>query len=147
MVAEGIPTSIGILFMVVMAMVMTYAGMTFLLARGIIGVAGGIYPLLSPLVGLLGCFMTGSNTNSNVLFGALQRDIGLLLEKNPAIIAALQTTGGALGSMIAPAKVLVACATAGLQGKEGEVMRLVMRYCLPMTVIIGLLGWILLTLY
>ena len=143
---EGVPTSIGVLCMVVMAMVMSYSGMTVLLARGTIGVAGGVYPLLSPLVGLLGCFMTGSNVNSNVLFGALQRDIALLLGKNPAVIAALQTTGGALGSMIAPAKVLVACATAGLQGKEGEVMALVLRYCLPMTLIIGLLGWVLLSL-
>jgi lactate permease len=145
-VAEGIPTSIGVLCMVVMAMVMSYSGMTVLLARGTTIVAGGIYPLLSPLVGLVGCFVTGSNVNSNVLFGALQRDIAVLLEKNPAIIAALQTTGGALGSMIAPAKVLVACATAGLQGKEGEVMRLVMRYCLPMTALIGLLGWVVLSI-
>ena len=144
-VAEGVPTSIGVLCMVVMAMVMSYSGMTVLLARGTIGVAGGVYPVLSPLVGLLGCFMTGSNVNSNVLFGALQRDIAVLLGKNPAVIAALQTTGGALGSMIAPAKVLVACATAGLQGKEGEVMALVLRYCLPMTLIIGLLGWVLLS--
>jgi lactate permease len=143
-VAEGIPTSIGVLCMVVMAMVMSYSGMTVLLARGTTIVAGGIYPLLSPLVGLVGCFVTGSNVNSNVLFGALQRDIAVLLEKNPAIIAALQTTGGALGSMIAPAKVLVACATAGLQGKEGEVMALTIRYCLPMTLVIGLLGWVLL---
>ncbi|MFQ5848519.1 MAG: L-lactate permease [Candidatus Methylomirabilales bacterium] len=145
-VEEGIPTSIGILFMVVMAMVMSYSGMTFLLARGTIAVAGGAYPVLSPFVGLLGCFMTGSNTNSNVLFGALQRDIALLLGKNPAVMAALQTTGGALGSMVAPAKVLVACATAGLQGKEGEVMGVTMRYCLPLTLLIGILGWVILSL-
>jgi len=145
-VEEGIPTSVGVLCMVIMAMIMSYSGMTFLLARGIIAVAGGAYPFLSPLVGLLGCFMTGSNVNSNVLFGALQKDIAVLLHKDPAIIAALQTTGGALGSMIAPAKVLIACATAGLQGKEGEVMGLVMRYCLPMTVLIGLLGWVVLSL-
>lgn len=145
-IQEGVPTTVGVLFMIVMAMIMTYSGMTFLLARGTIAAAGGIYPLLGPLVGLLGCFMTGSNTNSNVLFGALQRDIALLLQKNPAIMAALQTTGGALGSMIAPAKVLVACATAGLQGKEGEVMRVAIRYCLPMTLLMGLLGWAILTL-
>lgn len=146
-VREGIPTSVGILFMVVMAMVMSYSGMTFLLARGTIGIAGGVYPLLAPIVGLLGCFMTGSNTNSNVLFGALQRDIALLLGKNPAIMAALQTTGGALGSMVAPAKVLVACATAGLQGKEGEVIGVVMKYCLSLTLLTGILGWILLTVF
>ncbi len=143
-VAQGLPTSLAILGMVAMAMIMSYAGMTFLLARGVIAVAGAAYPLLSPVVGVLGCFVTGSNTNSNVLFGALQRDIAVLLHRDPAILAALQTTGGALGSMIAPAKVLVACSTAGLQGKEGEVMREALKYCLPMTALMGVLGWIVL---
>jgi lactate permease len=145
-VHQAVPTSLAILWMVIMAMVMSYSGMTFLLARGIIAVAGGAYPFLSPVVGLLGCFVTGSNTNSNVLFGALQRDIAVLLDRDPAILAALQTAGGALGSMIAPAKVLVACATAGLQGKEGEVMREAMKYCLPMIALIGALGWVIVAL-
>jgi lactate permease len=86
--------------------------------------------------------VTGSNTNANFLFGALQRDVAILLRENPAIMAALQTTGGALGSMIAPAKVLVVCATAGLQGKEGEVMGVAMKYCLPLTLLMGVLGWL-----
>ncbi len=141
--AEAIPTSIGILTMVLMALVMVYSGMTFLLARGTHAVAGGLYPLLAPFVGLLGCFMTGSNTNSNILFGAFQRDIAGLLGANPALMAALQTTGGALGSMIAPAKVLVACATAGLSSREGEVMGTALKYCLPLVAMVGIAGWVL----
>jgi lactate permease len=142
-VAEAVPTSIGILAMVLMALVMVYSGMTFLLARGTHAVAGGLYPLLAPFVGLLGCFMTGSNTNSNILFGAFQRDIAGLLGANPALMAALQTTGGALGSMIAPAKVLVACATAGLSGREGQVMATALKYCLPLVAMVGVAGWVL----
>jgi L-lactate permease len=46
--------------------------------------------------------------------------------------------------MIAPAKVLVACATAGLQGREGDVIRLTLKYCVPMTLLVSLLGWVLL---
>jgi lactate permease len=143
-VRDGLPTSLGVLFMVVMAMIMAYTGMTFLLAQGTITVTGQAYPIVSPFVGLLGCFMTGSNTNSNVLFGVLQRDIAALLGKDPVVLAALQTTGGSLGSMVAPAKVLVASATAGLQGKEGEVIRCTLKYCLSITLCIGLLGWVVL---
>ena len=143
---RGVPTSLGVLFMVIMAMIMSHSGMTFLLAQGAIALAGAAYPLLSPFVGLLGCFMTGSNTNSNVLFGQLQKDIAFLLGKDPYIMAALQTTGAALGSMVAPAKVLVACATAGLQGREGEVLSVAMKYCLPITFLISVLGWFLLTI-
>jgi lactate permease len=139
---QGIPTTQAVLLMVVMAMIMSYTGMTRLLALGLIAVAGRGFPIASPFIGLLGCFVTGSNTNANFLFGALQRDVAVLLRENPAITAALQTTGAALGSMIAPAKVLVVCATAGLQGREGEVMRVALKYCLPMTLLMGLLGWL-----
>jgi lactate permease len=141
-VTQAIPTTWAVLLMVVMAMIMSYAGMTRLLAHGLIAVAGHAFPIVSPFIGLLGCFVTGSNTNANVLFGAVQRDVAILLRENPALMAALQTTGAALGSMIAPAKVLVVCATSGLQGKEGEVMRVALKYCLPMTLFVGVLGWL-----
>jgi L-lactate permease len=36
----------------------------------------------------------------------------------------------------------VVCATSGLQGKEGEVMRVALKYCLPMTLFVGVLGWL-----
>ena len=141
-VTQAMPTTLAVVLMVVMAMIMSYTGMTRLLAHGVIAVAGRAFPIISPFVGLLGCFVTGSNTNANFLFGALQRDAAILLRGSPAITAALQTTGASLGSMIAPAKVLVVCATAGLQGREGEVMRVALKYCLPMTLLTGLLGWI-----
>jgi lactate permease len=141
-VKQSIPTTLAVLLMVIMAMIMSYTGMTRLLAHGFIAVAGTAFPIVSPFIGLLGCFVTGSNTNANLLFGALQRDAAILLRESPALTAALQTTGAALGSMIAPAKVLVVCATAGLQGKEGEVMRVALKYCLPMTLFIGVIGWL-----
>jgi lactate permease len=40
-----------------------------------------------------------------------------------ALILAAQTTGGALGSVAAPTKVIVGASTAGMEGKEGEIMR------------------------
>ncbi len=145
-VTEGVPTSLAILAMVSMATIMAHSGMTYLLAEGMAAVAGSFYPLIAPFIGLLGCFVTGSNTNSNVVFGGLQKDVAILLRESPAVMASLQTTGAALGSMIAPAKVLVGCATAGLRGHEGEVMRLTLRYCLPMTLLMGILGWAILAL-
>jgi lactate permease len=142
----AVPTTVAIVGMIGMALVMVYSGMTISLARGVTALTGGFYPLLAPAVGLLGCFVTGSNTSSNVLFGAFQRDSALLLGVDPALVAALQSTGGALGSMVAPAKVVVACATVGLAGREGEVLALTLRYCLPLVAAAGILGWALLAL-
>ena len=143
----GLPTTGFILCMMMLATVMSATGMTFALARAAIDVTGRAYPFVAPFVGLLGCFMTGNNTTSNVLLGAVQRDAALFLEVNPVLMAALQTTGGALGSMVTPAKVLMACATAGLQGQEGAVIRRALGPCVALTAIAGLAGllaaWIL----
>ena len=49
---------------------------------------GVLYPALAPLVGLIGCFVTGSNTNANILFGKFQVSVGELLGKNPSVLAA-----------------------------------------------------------
>ena len=135
---SGVPTSLGIVTMVGFAMVMDHCGMNYLLAKGIGSVFGGIYPFVSPWIGLLGAFMTGSNTNSNVVFGVLQKEAAELTGVGTALILAAQTTGGALGSMIAPAKIIVGCSTVGLAGKEGPVLRATIVYGLAITASIGL---------
>ncbi len=58
-------------------------------------------------------------------------------------MAALQSAGGALGSMVAPAKVVLATATTGLAGHEGQVMRITARYALLLTALMGLIGLLL----
>lgn len=134
----GIPTSLGIVTMVCFALIMDQCGMTYLLAEGISRVFGKIFPFFSPWIGLLGAFMTGSNTNSNVVFGVLQRQTAELAGISVPIILAAQTTGGAVGSMIAPAKIIVGCSTVGLNGQEAPVLRMTMKYGLVLTGLIGL---------
>jgi lactate permease len=136
-VNAALASSIGIVTMVGMALIMVDSGMTFMLAQGMVDVAGPVFPLLAPFIGVLGAFMTGSNTNSNILFSALQRDSAVLLGLPPALLLAAQTTGGALGSMIAPAKIIVGCSTVGLSGQEGPVVKAGARYGLVITSIIG----------
>ena len=52
---------------------------------------------------------------------------------------AAQTTGGSLGSMIAPAKIIVGCSTVGLRGRDGEVLRVTLPYGLAIALAIGAL--------
>ncbi|HUG14512.1 MAG TPA: L-lactate permease [Thermomicrobiales bacterium] len=101
-VSGALSSSIGIVTMSGMALLIMESGMTLLLAQGIADVAVPAFPLLAPVIGVLGCFITCSNTNSNNLIGALQRDSALVLGVPPAIILAAQTNGEALGSMLAP---------------------------------------------
>ena len=111
------------------------------LAHGVAAFSGQMFPLLAPLVGLMGTFVTGSNTNANILFGKFQVNVAELLDKSPAVLAAANSAGGSLGSMIAPAKVLVGCSTAGLGGREGEVFRRVGVYCAVQVAIVSLLTY------
>ena len=139
-VKNGVPTSLGIVSMVCFAMIMDHCQMIYILAEGISRVFGSLFPMVSPWIGLLGAFMTGSNTNSNVVFGVLQLETAQLAGLSAALILAAQTTGGALGSVIAPAKILVGCSTVGLSGKEGPVLKATLGYGLLITGIIGLIS-------
>ena len=141
-VKSAVPSSIGIATMVGMAVVMDHAGMTYVLAAGLGKAAGPLYPLAAPFIGMLGAFMTGSNTNSNVVFAPLQQQAAELLSISVALILAAQTTGGALGSMLAPAKLIVGCSTAGLEGQEGKVLKKTLVPGLIIAGIVGALAWL-----
>ena len=118
-----IGSSVGITSIVMMAVIMQHAGMTDTLAQGFSNTIGWFYPAVAPWLGALGAVMTGSNANSNLVFSALQQRTAEILGLPAAIILAAQTTGGALGSVAAPTKVIVGASTAGMEGKEGEILR------------------------
>ncbi len=131
--------SVGIILMVGMATLMDHCGMSYLLAEGLSGTIGAAFPIVSPAVGILGAFATGSNNNSNVLFGSLQKSVAGLLNVQPQILLAAQTAGGSLGSMLAPAKIIVGCSTVGEIGREGTVLRKTVPLGLACGLAVGLL--------
>ncbi len=141
-VRSAVRSSIGIASMVGLASIMSMTGMTYSLANGLSQTLEPLFPFLSPFIGLLGAFMTGSNTNSNVVFAGLQQHTATLLNLPVALILAAQTTGGSLGSMLAPAKIIVGCSTAGLSGREGQVLRRTITYGVVMATMIGVVAWI-----
>ena len=131
--------SISITLMVCMAVVMELTGMTEAMAQGLAQITGKLFPLIAAWIGALGAFMTGSNTNSNVVFSLLQLRTANLLGYSVAIILAGQTAGAALVSVVAPAKIVVGTGTADLAGREGEVMRKMLAYILLLVLLISLL--------
>ena len=83
--------------------------------------------------------MTGSNTNSNVVFGVLQMRTAEILGYTIPIILASQTSGAALASVLAPTKVVVGASTAGMAGHEGDVMRKLLVYVGSLLILISLI--------
>lgn len=140
---SGVNSSLGILAMVGVASIMLHSGMTFLLAEGLsVSIGRDFYPLVAPLIGALGAFITGSNTNSNVLFGVLQQNSAQLLNLLVPLVLAAQTAGASVGSVLAPAKVIVGCSTVGLAGEEGGVMRKIIGYGLIPIATVALSAWL-----
>lgn len=133
------PAAAGILIMVGLAYLMDHTGMTLEIAEAMSRALQDVYPLAAPLVGVLGAFATGSNNNSNVLLAVVQENVAALLAIAPHLLLAAQTTGGSLGSMIAPAKIVVGTSTVGLHGRDGDVLRLTLPYGLIITLGAGLL--------
>ena len=130
--------SLGTAAMLGMAGTMTHAGMTSALAEGLARWAGAAFPFVTPFIGALGAVMTGSNTNSNVLFGSLQDQVATMIGLSPLVILAGQTAGGAIGSAFAPAKIIVGCSTVEGGAGESSVLRAVMRYGLLIVAGLGL---------
>jgi lactate permease len=143
----ALSSGLGTLAMVAMATTMAHAGMTNMLAEGLSsGVGPRAYPLMAAVIGALGAFMTGSNTNSNVVFGALQQQTAQLLGLSAAVVLATQTASAAIGSVLAPTKVIVGCSTVELSGQEDRVLRRLLIYGVLLVVLVGVLGLILMAL-
>lgn len=137
----SIKPTIGVYTLVAMALTMQHAGMTQMLAEALSANTGPIFPLLSPFIGALGAFMTGSNTNSNVVFGQLQQQTAVALQLSVPLILAAQTAGGAIGSLFAPAKVIVGCSTVP-GADEGRVLKLATLSGLGIVLLIGVATWV-----
>ncbi|MGM0419667.1 MAG: L-lactate permease [Bacillota bacterium] len=127
-----------VFILMIMALIMNDSGMIFNFAQGMARFSQASFPLVSPFIGILGAFLTGSNTSSNVLFGAFQVDTAGLLGFPPEVLASTQSLGGSLGSAIAPAKILLGTSVVGIAGKEGEIIKRCLSYTLASGLIVGL---------
>ena len=98
--------------------------MIFYMAEALSKVGKSLYIIISPIIGVLGAFISGSNTVAVTLFANLQEQAANNLGLNTAIIVAANTIGGSIGNMICVNNVVAACATAGTTGREGKIIRI-----------------------
>ena len=137
-VDKSIPSTIAIIALVAMSNVMAGSGAVFVLAQGVADATGSGYGFLAPMVGGLGSFMTTSNLASNLLFGAFQMSTAEATGLTMAAILGAQTAGAAAGNIIAPGNILLGTTTAGILGREGDVLKVTLPLFLGVTIIIGI---------
>jgi len=101
-----------------------------------------LYPFISPMIGAIGVFLTGSNTSSNALFGNLQKFTAQGLGLSDILMASAGSAGSTAGKMISPQSIVIAATAVGLLGKEGLIMRKTIKYTIPYLLFLGLMTWI-----
>lgn len=100
-----------------------FDSMLIAMARGMADLAGGNFFYAAPFIGTIGSFMFGSNTVSNVMFTPLQFETARILDLPTLLIVALQNQGGAIGNMVCINNIVAVCATTGISGVEGKLIR------------------------
>ncbi len=138
LIKQAIPSTVTVMTMSMMAVIMMETGMTSFLAKGTAEIASNIFPAVSPFIGILGSFMTGSNTSSNIVFAAFQKNVAVFLGINSLIIASLQTTGGAIGTIISPMNVALGTGVTKIVGREGEIIKKTIIYVIIMGLSVGI---------
>jgi len=125
------------------AKIMTYSGMISDIAKVLVSVTGSYYPLIAPLVGAIGGFVTGSGTSTSVLFGPLQAETALQIGESQAWLASANSLGGGVGKMVSPQGIAIGTSAVGLSGSESKVLSKVFLYFALYVIIGGLICYFL----
>ena len=116
------------------AKIMGYAGMTPDIAAFLVTATGKYFPFISPLIGTLGGFVTGSGTSTCVLFGPMQAETAAAIGSDPSWLVASNTC-----KMISPQGIAIGAASAGLTGQESTILSRAIKYCVIFVVVAGVL--------
>jgi lactate permease len=150
-VRQILPPAVTLLVAVSMTQVMIQSatnriaepGMMEALSRVVALGAGTALPAVSPWIGALGAFMTGSNTSSNVLFSVLQHDAAADVGVSRTLAVALQNVGGGIGNMLAVLNIAAVCGVLGMTGREGMILRRTLVPTVGLALFAGFVGLLL----
>jgi lactate permease len=121
-----------------LAYLMNYSGMNYTLGLGVASI-GVLFPLVSPFLGWVAVFLSGSDTSGNALFGNLQVVAANQLHLNPVLIAATNSSGGVMAKMISPQNISTGVSTTDLKGKEGIVFARTFKHSVLLTALLGVM--------
>ena len=108
--------------------------------------SGDAYLLFSPLIGVIGSFITGSTTVSNVIFGPVQYNAAINLSISPEIVLGLQLAGASLGNAVCLFNIIAAAAVAGISDFNAILKKNLLPVVIASLIISGL-GYLLITLF
>jgi lactate permease len=127
------------MIIVALAYLYNYSGMAFTLGAALAHV-GPAFPFVSAYLGWVACFLSGSDTASNLLFGNLQVTAAHQLHLSPVLLAATNSSGAVAGKMISPQNIAIGVTTVGLVGHEGKMLRGAFWHSILLTALLGVVA-------
>ncbi|MFB7155769.1 MULTISPECIES: lactate permease LctP family transporter [unclassified Lysinibacillus] len=97
---------------------------------------GEFFPFVSPVLGWIGVFLTGSVVNNNALFGSLQVVTGTQISISPSLLMAANTAGGSVAKLISPQSIAIAAAAVNQTGNESKIFQYTIRYSLGLLLLV-----------
>lgn len=121
--------ALALLFGLALVEVLKYKGaggtsMLDQMANALSKIGGKFYVLISPFIGVLGAFVSGSATVSMNLFTNLQFNTATVLKLPAVFVISMQCVGAAIGNMVCINNAVAASATIGTTGKEGKLIKM-----------------------
>ncbi len=127
-----------VMLIIGLAYLYNYSGMAYTLGMAVASV-GAVFPFFSVFLGWIACFLSGSDTSSNALFGNLQVVAARQLHLSPVLMAATNSSGAVMSKMISPQNVTTGVSTTTLVGKEGLIVRRTFFHSIILATLLGLL--------
>ena len=109
--------------------------MVYVIADAASGVFGQFYPAITPFLGLLAGFVSGSETSAIAMLTGIHLSTAEKIGAAGLLIAAASGIGGGLASVISPAKLQNAAASIDRIGEESQVIRVTFVISLIITAV------------
>ena len=122
---------VGAMIMVKLMMIGGQDSMTQIIGKGLANATQQHWVSFASFLGALGAFFSGSNTISNVTFGAVQYSVATATGLSVPLILALQSVGGAMGNMVCINNIIAGCSVLGIDNAEGSILK---KTVIPMLV-------------
>lgn len=124
-----------------LAYVMNLSGQTASIGA-FLAATGTIFPLLSPLLGWIGTWVTGSATSANALFAQMQSTTATQVGVSPTLLVGANTAGATLGKMMSPQTLTIAANAVNMENGERKIMAQAWKYSLGLLVYICIIAYL-----
>ena len=142
-VKKGIPATLALVALGTMSLIMMDSGMTYRLAHATADATQQFYPLFAPFIAVLSSFLTGNNTNANVLFGAFQHTVAYQQYGfNYSTMTGLQTMMAGVAVSIGPTLILMGALASDQKGVESTILKKLMPIVLLIALVMGIVNFL-----